>query len=302
MLEGRRAIGEVHRQQAWEERFVLHEAFKHRLPHVVAAEGYPVGGVAARVVPCPRSDRLLEEGDACLVPQVASEEERRVAGCGDNRPGQNQRSVVIACGTARRHLQVHLERRRRRFHHDVTVHCEKVLAAADVYRNCTTVARPHDLLVEGMVPVEGRHVREAEIGFADGGQDADHHERGVEVVSDVDAVAPCCFELPLQPQQRAGNERLRCAVQLDVEPGELRHHEGIGKGGEIGFVDRRREQAVVDQPGFQLEPDDVGRLGYRARAHPFREKLRLLGKMRPKAGECRSIEAEGFDLLSHGER
>jgi hypothetical protein len=79
-----------------------------------------------------RVDRLLEEGDARLAPELTAEEERRVGGRREHRPGHHLGDVVAPRELRRSHLEVHLEAGVAGLQHDVVVAQQQLVASLDV--------------------------------------------------------------------------------------------------------------------------------------------------------------------------
>ena len=97
---------------------VLGKAFARARFEIARAEGDPS---LARLDRIARVHGLLEDGNTRLVPEVASEEVRRVGGKRNQRRRQDERSVEAPRQLVGRDLKVHLERSGRRLQHDVIV-------------------------------------------------------------------------------------------------------------------------------------------------------------------------------------
>ncbi|PSQ92073.1 MAG: hypothetical protein BRD57_03430 [Proteobacteria bacterium SW_6_67_9] len=121
-------------------------------------------------------DRLLEQRYARLVPQIAAEQVGR-AGCrGHDGTRYEQGRIEIGGGPAGRHLQMDLQRCRRRLEHHVRVLGEQTLPPRYVDVQRASAALAQDLIVERGEAGHRCHVGPAHVGLAQRWQDADHDQ------------------------------------------------------------------------------------------------------------------------------
>ena len=106
-------------------------------------------------------------------------------------------------------------------------------------------------------------------------------------MSDRLAAAPECREFRFGAPERGAADGQGRAVELDVETGQFRHHQGVVKVRQEGFVYGMRKIVVVEKPRFHLESENVASVLELARVAPlfgeagftgqaFQETLKLL--------------------------
>ena len=152
---------------------VLEEQLRQGLPQIML----PETDAPRRTTFRPRradGNRLFEQRNARLVPQLMAEEIRRVGARRDHGRGQNDRGVVEPRILSRRHLQMNLERGRRRLKHHVRMIGVQRLPARDVELDGRTLAQSQYLLIEGAIPRSVGNIIKRQGPLANRRQDAGH--------------------------------------------------------------------------------------------------------------------------------
>jgi hypothetical protein len=176
---GQRVLVQVGAEQHREAGDVLLEDLQHRRADPAPAEAHPrrlladVGRDRQAGV-----DRLLEERNAGLPPEVAAEQQRRVGGAGEHRRCHRLGGVVAVDELFRADLEVDLEAGVAGLQHHVVVADEQLVAPLDA-EQVLLAAQLAERLVERQVARRGDHVGERQIRLVEGRQDAGEHRLGV---------------------------------------------------------------------------------------------------------------------------
>ena len=199
-------------------------------------------------------DCLLEHGDAGLGPQTAAEQQRRVGRAGEHRTGEQLGDVVLVGERRRVDLEVNLEAGVARLDHHRVVAYAQLVDALDVEVDvgATQVA---DRRVESVVAVLVDHVRQTEVGRADGRQDPGQQHVDAALVGDGSHPAEELVQLRLHGAEAVATEALRIEVELEIEGTDLGHQVRVVDGVEDLERDRRRLPVAVDEEHLLLGAD-----------------------------------------------
>ncbi len=219
------------------------------------AEAHPPAALAHVLTRPPRVDRLLEQGDARLGPQPLAEEQRRVGGGRERRPGDGLGDVVGVGELVGRHLQVHLEAGVARLrHHRVLAHAQLV-GALDVQLVVVLAAQAHQRFVEGEVARVRHHVVHREVALADRRQRAGEHDVQAGGLGRGVADGEELVELGVHAREAVAAELLGIEVELEVEGADLGGVGLAGERGEHGQRARCRLPRRVDEEHLLLGAD-----------------------------------------------
>ena len=270
------------------------EHFDDRLAHIADAEGDPPG-----VIRGPHRHRLLEQGNAGLVPQIVAEEPGRVGAHRHHGRRDHLFQIEGPPGPFGADTQMNLKGGGGRFEHHVMVEGAQMFGGGDVHFEGRAVAHPEHLLVECLISLQGGDVLQGEVGFAHRGQDTDHHHVGIQGPGGLATALPAPVQLLVQPVEDAGAEAGRLGVEFDVEGGQLGHHHGVVEHLQQRLVDRHGQPLVVHQPGLQLAAGGEIAAVQPPFGQPLLQKRGLFHEPCLKAAEILFIEAAGADLLTH---
>ena len=297
--ERRRIVVERERQHRRKQVEVLAEVLRERPARVAGAEVHARHLPAIARLETADADGLLEERHAGLVPEIATEQERRVRRERDHRRGRQDRRVVVPRGVVRRDLEMRLERRRPGLQHHVEVLAFQTLPTVDREPRRTSAPLPQHLLVERPVARHARHVAGHEVGIAQRREDADGDGRDVHRRRDGDAVRPRLAQLGFERVEPATRDRLGRHVEFDVEAREFRHDGRPVGGCEESLVHRRRRAVGMHEPRFEFESGH-GRLPREPTfGEPRADEVGLGAQAAFELLEVALVEVLRDDLLTH---
>ena len=245
-------------------------------------------------------DRLFEQADPALRPQVGAE---KIGGVGTHRHhgrGQDLGGIVEAAGLRRIHLEMDLERGGGGFQHHPLMDEAELIPAMQVDVQFGVAAQLCQLLVQRRVALHRGHVGGSEVLQPQGRQDADHHQMGGQVPRQPLAFVPGRRQLVCQAGQGVPVQGLGRTIDLQVETGQLRHHQGIPQAVQQGLVDRRRTHLLVHQPGLELEATHLFVTGQTTALQPLLQQSGLAGEALAELLEVVRSELGTGNLLSHG--
>ncbi|WP_199503148.1 hypothetical protein [Qipengyuania sp. YIM B01966] len=127
--------------------------------------------------------------------------------------------------------------------------------AVDLHHQRRIAPRAHRLAIQRVIAVARRHLLERQVAVAQGRQRADCDDR-IDIVMRVGhAAAKRGVRLLFHQPQTVAGQRLRRAIDLDIEPRQLSHHQMIGQPRQEALIVRCREAMAIDQPGFEFKSD-----------------------------------------------
>ena len=234
------------------------------------------------------TDRLIEQRNPGFVPALLDEQEGRIGAGRDHGGRQDLGGIVKTHGLRLSDLHMDLKRGRGGFEHDVEMGRTQVFPALDIDGQRIALAQSQDLFIEGAETGESGHVFERQVFGKYGRQVADHGHLGIELVRGRDTIRPGGFEFVVKFGKGLAGQRLRGAVDFDIETCKLGYNDVIGQPFQKGLVDRRRPMISVHQPGLELE------------AYPGRRVVEPV-VMKPSLKESGFVvktAAEGLEVLT----
>ena len=195
---------------------------------------------------------LLEQRDAGLRPQLATEEIGRVGTQRDLDRGDGLRGVPVTGERLRRDLQVELHAGAGRLRRDGVGGGLQPFGAADVQLEIFATGADH-LLVQHSVARVGGEVLQDGMLVGQGRQDADQYDPGVGLGRTLVSAGEAGLQLPFVVGQPVPLDQPRAGVELQVEQTEFGLERGVGQQPEHFRVAHRRLLVRADQAQLDLQ-------------------------------------------------
>ena len=259
------------------------------------AEAHPGRGAAVALGGAAGVGGAGEHGDAALAPEAAAQDQRRVAGGGQERRGDGLGAVVGGGEVVGIDLEVELEAGGRGLHHHGAPGDLQGVDAVDLHV-AGAAALAHQAVVERPVAGPRRDVLQGHVPSLEGGQDA-HQQRGGAQRRGGDAGGlHRLLEVALQGGEEGATQRRGVEVGLEVVAGELGGEVGAIEGLERGHGDGRGAAVGVDEEELLLDAHAAG-AGLEAAIGPH--DLKGLQLVEQRGGERAALlgGAEAADFL-----
>ena len=287
-----------HRQQGREIAHVLLEQIEDRRDPSFSE---PDAGAHALSLELLRSGvgRLLEHSDACLAPQLPTEEVRGVRSQAELNARDALRSVPEAGEVVGTHLQVQLGARARRLRKDRLAERVQPLRTLDAQVQVLP-SLGKDLLVHQPVARVGRDRVQPGVRRVERRQDADHDQVRTLAHGSVLGAIEAGAHLVLERAQALVQQQSGRDVDLDVELSQLGLEVLVGDGRQHFRVAHRRLVVGVDEIQLDLESGHRTVEVERGLAQHLREHVKTAPHLEAVALSVLPCEGPAVDVLPHG--